>query len=92
MNIAWKIGVKSQAIVLTGSPGFAGSSGGGGVCVGVGEAPATPEAPGWPVAPPAEGQAAAKVEEEWTVDLPPGTYDVAESVPSNCVPAAFTRK
>jgi WD40 repeat protein len=30
-----------------------------------------------PVAPPAEGQASAKVEEEWTVDLPPGTYDIA---------------
>lgn len=30
-----------------------------------------------PVAPTAEGQAAAKVEEEWTVDLPPGTYDIA---------------
>jgi WD40 repeat protein len=30
-----------------------------------------------PVAPPGAGQPAAPVTEEWTVDLPPGTYDVA---------------
>src|SRR6185295_10015786 len=47
MNIAWKIGVNSQARVLTGSPGFAGSSGGAGEWVGVGDAP---EAPGAPLA------------------------------------------
>jgi hypothetical protein len=43
MNIAWKIGVKSQASRLTGSaPGEAGVSGGWGV----GEAPPAPGAPG----------------------------------------------
>src|SRR5689334_489831 len=44
MNIAWKTGVNSQAIVLTGSPGFAGWRGGAGVWVGAG----VPDAPGAP--------------------------------------------
>src|SRR5207249_219167 len=36
-----------------------------------------PSGPARPVAAPAEGQAAAKVEQEWNVELPPGKYNVA---------------
>lgn len=35
-----------------------------------------PVGPARPVTPPADGEKAAKVEEEWTVDLPPGRYSV----------------
>ena len=36
-----------------------------------------PVGPAKPVAAPADGKTAAKVEEEWKVELPPGTYSVA---------------
>src|SRR5689334_1924978 len=48
MNITWKTGVNSHAMVLTGSPGFAGWSGGAGEWLGAGDAP--PDAPGAPLA------------------------------------------